>query len=108
MFYNKVPFHPVHFITIFSSGKLVFCEIVFDGGHLDCTISLHVQSIIRSNIQLKEAKMDMWLVLYWTGPIGVGIFLVCLGAMIYLISKADEKSKHTKAFAQEKGLEKKK
>jgi uncharacterized membrane protein len=52
--------------------------------------------------------MDMWLVLYWTGPIGVGAFLVCLGAMIYLISKADEKSKHTKAFAQEKGLEKKK
>ena len=71
-------------------------------------MSLHIQSIIRSNIQLKEAKMDMWLVLYWTGPIGVGAFLVCLGAMIYLISKADEKSKHAKAFAQEKGLEKKK
>jgi len=52
--------------------------------------------------------MDMWLVLYWTGPIGVGIFLVCLGGMIYLLSKADEISKRTKAFAKEKGLEKKK
>jgi hypothetical protein len=51
---------------------------------------------------------DLWLMLSWGSPIGTGIFLVCLGAMIYLISKADEKSKHTKAFAQEKGLEKKK
>jgi uncharacterized membrane protein len=52
--------------------------------------------------------MDMWLVLYWTGPIGVGIFLVCLGSMIYLLTKADEKSKRTRAFAREQGLEKKK
>ncbi len=52
--------------------------------------------------------MDMWLVLFWTGPIGVGIFLVCLGAMIYLIAKADEISKRTKAMVKEKGLEKKK
>jgi uncharacterized membrane protein len=50
----------------------------------------------------------MWLVLYWTGPIGVGIFLVCLGSMIYLLTKADEKSKRTRAFAREQGLEKKK
>jgi len=52
--------------------------------------------------------MDMWLVLFWTGPIGVGIFLVCLGAMLYLLSKADEISKRTKAMVKEKGLEKKK
>ena len=51
--------------------------------------------------------MDMWLVLYWTGPIGIGIFLLCLGGMIYLINKADEIKKRTKAFAKEKGLEKK-
>jgi len=51
--------------------------------------------------------MDMWLVLYWTGPIGVGIFLVCLGGMIYLLSRADEISKHVKAFSKEKGLDKK-
>jgi len=61
------------------------------------------------NVRLKDGKMDnMWLVLHWGSPIGTGIFLVCLGAMIYLISKADEKSKHAKAFAKEKGLEKKK
>ncbi|MDD4877020.1 MAG: hypothetical protein PHQ86_07850 [Dehalococcoidales bacterium] len=51
--------------------------------------------------------MDMWLVFYWTGPIGVGIFLVCLGTMILLLTKADEISKRTKAMMKEKGLEKK-
>jgi len=51
--------------------------------------------------------MDIWMALFWTGPIGLGIFLVCLGGMIYLVSKADEISKRTKAFAKEKGLEKK-
>ena len=51
---------------------------------------------------------NLWLILFWTGPIGVGIFLVCLGGMIYLLSKADEVSKRTKAMAKEKGLEKKK
>jgi len=51
---------------------------------------------------------NLWLVFSWGSPIGVGIFLVCLAAMIYLIAKADEKSKHTKAFAKEKGLDEKK
>ena len=51
---------------------------------------------------------SIWLALFWGSPIGLGIFLVCLGGMIYLLSKADEKSKHTKAFEREKGLEKKK
>lgn len=32
---------------------------------------------------------NFWLILWWTGPIGVGIFLICLGGMIYLITKAD-------------------
>jgi heme/copper-type cytochrome/quinol oxidase subunit 2 len=75
---------------------------------LDFAIRLHIQSGNKTKCSIKGGEMDMWLVFYWTGPIGVGIFLVCLGAMIYLIAKADEKSKHTKAFAQEKGLEKKK
>ena len=44
----------------------------------------------------------------WGSPFGIGFFLVCIGAMVYLLSKADEKSKHTRAFAREKGLEKKK
>ena len=51
--------------------------------------------------------MDMWLVFYWTGPIGVGVFLVCLGAMIFLLTKADEVSKRTKLMMKEKGLDKK-
>jgi hypothetical protein len=51
---------------------------------------------------------NLFLILGWPGPIGLGIFLVCLGTMIWLIAKADEISKRTKAFVKEKGLEKKK
>ena len=50
----------------------------------------------------------LFLLLYWTGPIGIGIFLVCLGTMIWLLAKADETSKRTKAMVKEKGLGKKK
>jgi uncharacterized membrane protein len=49
----------------------------------------------------------LFLVLYWTGPIGIGIFLVCLGAMIMMLSKAGEISKRTQALSKEKGLDKK-
>jgi hypothetical protein len=86
-----------------------WCETGFGAATLDFAINLHIQSGNKTKCSIiKGGEMDMWLVFYWTGPIGVGIFLVCLGGMIYLLSKADEKSKHTKAFAQEKGLEKKK
>jgi hypothetical protein len=30
---------------------------------------------------------DLWLVLYWTGPIGVEVFLACLGVLFRGISK---------------------
>ena len=42
----------------------------------------------------------MWLVLFWTGPIGVGFFLACLGAMVLMLSKADEINKRTKAMTR--------
>ncbi|MFC2062906.1 hypothetical protein ACFLS8_03055 [Chloroflexota bacterium] len=51
--------------------------------------------------------MEGILILGWGSPIGVGIFLVLLGAMIFLIAKADKVSKHTKAFEKEKGIDKK-
>ena len=51
---------------------------------------------------------ELFLILFWSGPIGLGIFLVCLGTMIWLIAKADEISKRTQAMVKEKGLEKKK
>ena len=52
--------------------------------------------------------MDNWiLILGWGSPIGIGIFLVLLGSMIFLLAKADETSKRTKAFTKEKGIEKK-
>ncbi len=46
---------------------------------------------------------NLWLVLFWSGPIGVGIFLVCLGTMIYLLAKADviKKSAHLKEKEKE-------
>ena len=49
--------------------------------------------------------MDWILVLGWGSPIGIGIFLLLLGTMIFLIAKADKISKHTKVFMKEKGLE---
>lgn len=44
---------------------------------------------------------NLWLVLFWTGPIGVGIFLVCLGTMLYLLSKADAIKKGTRRKEKE-------
>ncbi len=35
--------------------------------------------------------MDIWLALYWTGPIGVGIFLAGLGVLFWGISKLRNK-----------------
>ncbi|MFC2049735.1 hypothetical protein ACFLTN_00920 [Chloroflexota bacterium] len=56
----------------------------------------------------KGAKMDGLFVIFgWGSPVGIGIFLVCLGTMIWLLAKADEISKRTKAMMKEKGLGKK-
>ena len=49
---------------------------------------------------------NLWLILFWSGPIGVGIFLVCLGIFIWLLAKADAITKRTKAMVKE--LEKEK
>jgi hypothetical protein len=51
--------------------------------------------------------MDWVLVLGWGSPIGIGLFLALLGTMVYLLTKADEISKRTKAFEKEKGIQKK-
>jgi len=36
---------------------------------------------------------DAFLVFGWGSPIGIGIFLVCLGGMIFLLTKASKKDK---------------
>ena len=46
----------------------------------------------------------MWLVFFWSGPIGLGIGLALIGVFVLLLAKADEISKRTKAFKKEKGL----
>jgi hypothetical protein len=58
---------------------------------------------------MKGGSMEdtVFLLLFWSGPIGIGLFLVLLGTFIWLLSKADETSKRTKAMMKEKGLEKK-
>ena len=45
---------------------------------------------------------NLWLVLFWSGPIGVGIFLALLGTFIWLLAKADEVSKRTKREERKK------
>jgi hypothetical protein len=58
---------------------------------------------------MKGVEMDeLFLILSWSGPIGIGVFLALLGVFIYLLAKADEISKRTKAMMKEKGLTKKK
>mgnify|MGYP000185598845 CR=1 FL=1 len=45
---------------------------------------------------------NLFLILGWPGPIGIGVFLLCLGGMIYMIAKADEVSKRVKHEYKEK------
>ena len=35
--------------------------------------------------------MDLWLSLFWTGPIGIGIFLAGLGVLFWGIGQAKKK-----------------
>ena len=50
---------------------------------------------------------SMWLVFFWSGPIGLGIGLALIGVFVLLLAKANEISKRAKAFEKEKGIEKK-
>lgn len=36
---------------------------------------------------------DLMLILGWGSPIGIGIFLLCLGGMIFMLSRAGNKRK---------------
>jgi hypothetical protein len=36
---------------------------------------------------------DIYSILGWGSPIGIGIFLLCLGTMIYLLSHAKNEKK---------------
>ena len=57
----------------------------------------------------RRGKMDdtLFLILFWSGPIGLGIGLALIGTFVLLLAKADEISKRTKVMMKEKGLEKK-
>jgi len=47
-------------------------------------------------------ETSLYLSLGWSSPIGIGIFLFCLGSMIYLISKADTEKKLMRREEKEK------
>ena len=40
--------------------------------------------------------MDMWLVFFWTGPIGIGAFLAGLGVLFWGISRVESVRKDKK------------
>lgn len=44
----------------------------------------------------------MFLIFFRSGPIGLVIFLLCIGGMIYLLTKADEIKKRTQRMENEK------
>jgi hypothetical protein len=47
--------------------------------------------------------MESWFLVFgWGSPIGIGFFLLCLGAMIYLLSKADTEKKRVRREEKDK------
>jgi hypothetical protein len=49
----------------------------------------------------------LFLLFFWSGPIGLCIGLALIGTFALLLAKVNEINKRTKAFEKEKGLEKK-
>jgi hypothetical protein len=82
--------------------------MVFHGAPIDFSTVLHIQSGNKTKWSIKGGEMEIWIVVFWSGPIGLGIGLALIGTFVWLLAKADEISKRTKAFEREKGLEKKK
>jgi hypothetical protein len=60
-----------------------------------CTI--HPNNVIFPSavvvVEKEKLMSDLNLVLGWGSPIGIGIFLICLGTMIYLLAKIGDKKK---------------
>ena len=50
---------------------------------------------------------ELFMILGWGSPIGVGLFLALLGTFIWMLARADETKARTNALKKEKGLDKK-
>ena len=37
--------------------------------------------------------MDLWLVLYWGGPIGLGVFFIGLGVLLMAVARLNQSRK---------------
>jgi hypothetical protein len=45
----------------------------------------------------------MCLILFWSGPIGLGFFLLCIGGMQYLLAKDKEVDERVKEAKKHRG-----
>ncbi len=85
-------------VSLIAETNLVCCEM----GFLTFLQTDVYNPSTKVNVQRKEEEMEnLWLAVSWGSPIGVGIFLLCLGGMIYLISKADALKKRGKEKEKE-------
>ena len=50
---------------------------------------------------------ELFMILGWGSPIGVGLFLALLGPFWWMLARADETKARTNALKKEKGLDKK-
>ena len=46
----------------------------------------------RSTFRLEDTMDSLWLALFWTGPIGVGVFLAGLGVLFWGIAQFRKES----------------
>ena len=66
-------------------------------------IIYRLEQIPKKLSQQEVKNMEDWFVVFgWGSPIGIGVFLLCLGGMIYLLSKADTSRKRWRWEEKEK------
>ncbi len=44
---------------------------------------------------------ELFLIFFWSGPVGLGLFLVFLGTFIFLLAKANEINNRTRAVMKD-------
>jgi hypothetical protein len=54
---------------------------------------LNVPVVFKEVVLKGEDNMDLWVALFWTGPIGIGVFLAGLGVLFCGIAHARQTEK---------------
>jgi len=61
---------------------------------IDFTIVHHYTFNTWFTLYVKERHVDnLFMIFGWGSPIGIGIFLLCIGGMVFILSKAGKKDK---------------